>query len=393
MTGTNTGLEFWNNTIGNANGLGIGGPTYSDRQHNSIIIGNTFPASGAPMVGVGLRGNNNLLAYNEFAGPKPDAFVIDGTYSFWLNNYIHGASDASGHSDAFQAGSSSLGLQYNLYESNFILGTGNLGDEHGVLMRNASDVSCDTLRCAAMNENLFRRNVWHNISGGHLGVGPSAVDVITNTRQVHETVVRTQANASTATSASSYDGTGSTAWLFNNLNYQAWGSGVTSNVRVFLAQGGATIRGADYNLAYDPDGSVTFTTPWTSQTKELSNVDPALTNVGTDDFTIGSGSGARNAGGPLTVTSGSGTGTTFNVGVWWRGVLRGPNTNITQYDGNLTAGDVITVGTTTRTVASVSGDAITVTSSFTWALAIRYTSGRARHRTSAPIPISPAGTV
>ena len=45
----------------------------------------------------------------------------------------------------------------------------------------------------------------------------------------------------------------------------------------------------------------------------------------------------------------------------------GAERQTSQYDGNLTAGDVITVGTETVTVASVSGDAITVTSSFTWA--------------------------
>jgi hypothetical protein len=112
---------------------------------------------------------------------------------------------------------------------------------------------------------------------------------------------------------------------------------------------------------------VTFTTPWTSQANELSNVNPSLTNVGTNDFTIGSGSGARNAGGPLTTTSGSGTGTTFSVASGGGGFFRGPNTNIAVYGGGLTAGDVINVGGDVLTVASVSGDSITVASSFTWA--------------------------
>jgi hypothetical protein len=40
---------------------------------------------------------------------------------------------------------------------------------------------------------------------------------------------------------------------------------------------------------------------------------------------------------------------------------------VSQYGGKLTAGDVITVGTDVVTVASVAGDAITVTASFIWA--------------------------
>lgn len=367
VSGTNTGNEFWHNTIRDANQVGIGSGSYADRNHNTIVIGNTFTAIGPGGAAIGIRGNHNVIAYNDVDGVDPDAFIVDGTYSYWLNNYIHNVVDSlDGHSDIFQANASSLGLQFNVFEGNLAVGNGALANEHGTLLQNQSDVSCSTGSCADLTENLFRRNVWHNQSGGAWSADSSAMGAITNSRLVHESFIAVMRNS--AATAYGYLGRSSaTLRIHNALNYQAWGDTATSNVQVFFVDTGASITTADYNLAYDPDGSVTFTTPWTSQANELSNIDPALTNVAGDDFTIGSGSGARNAGGPLTTTSGSGTGTTFNVASGGGGFFRGPNTNITTYGGQLTAGDVITVGTDTVTVASVSGDAVTVTGSFTWA--------------------------
>jgi hypothetical protein len=372
MSGTNTGWEFWHNTIRDAHGTGIGGGAYSDRQHNTIVIGNVFTAIGGGGnngSAISLRGNHNFHAYNELDGLNPDHFIVDGTYSYWLNNYIHGVLDTADlHSDIVQAGSSSLGLQFNLFEANVAIGNGTLDNEHGVLMQNQSDISCSTGTCAAMTENLFRRNVWHNRSGGEHSADQVQVAAITETRLVHETVVLPMRTAASNAYGVVFNGAGITARVHNSLFYQAWGDSISTNVQVYFIGGaGAAISSADYNLAYDPDGSVTFTTPWTSQASELSNVDPSLTNVAGDDFTIGSGSGARNAAGALTVTSGSGTGTTFNVAAGGGGFFRGPNTNLTAYGGGLTAGDVITVGTDVLTIASISTDAITVTESFTWA--------------------------
>jgi len=74
-----------------------------------------------------------------------------------------------------------------------------------------------------------------------------------------------------------------------------------------------------------------------------------------------------NAAGPLTTTSGSGTGTTFTVASGGAGFFRGFDASIAQYGGNLAAGDIITIGTDVRRILSISGNNITVTSSFTWA--------------------------
>ena len=134
-------------------------------------------------------------------------FIIDGTNNRWLNNYIHNVLDTyDKHSDVFQAGSSSLGLSYNLFESNFVVGNGTLANEHGVLIRNLTEVSCSTGTCAAIKENLFRRNVWHNISGGVIGVS-SPIGRIANTRQVHDTMVSPAPTAPSQTYAISFSGT------------------------------------------------------------------------------------------------------------------------------------------------------------------------------------------
>jgi hypothetical protein len=367
VDGTSNGWEFWNNTLlGGSSGISDNGS--DDRGSNWVVVGNTFSSIASGGKTIGIRGNHNLFAYNQVDLANPDAFVIDGTYSYWLNNYILDASDAAAHSDVWQANSSSLGLQFNTIEGNRLIGSGDLSDEHGALIQNQGNGSgsCSTGVCAAITENMWRFNVWHNGSGSSISGDSAAEGAMTHFRQVHDSTVLMGLQAGSQTYVTNYR-SNSTAHIHNNLNYQAWGPSATTNLVVHFTDTGASIVSADYNLAYDPDGSVTFNAVWTNQANELSNVDPALTNVGSYDFTIGSGSGARNAGGPLTTTSGSGTGTTFNVASGGGGFFRGPNTNITTYGGNLTAGDVITVGTDVVTVVSVSTDAITVTPSFTWA--------------------------
>jgi hypothetical protein len=370
VSGTNTGLEFWNNTFRDANYVGIGSGSYADRHHNFLVIGNTFSAiggGGGNGSAVALRGNNNLFAYNEISAVDPDAFQVDGTSNRWLNNYIHNVLDTFDlHSDVFQSNSSSLGLSNNLFEGNFEEGNGTLANEHGALLQNQSVASCSTGTCGPVTENLFRRNVWHNTSGGVIGVDQAIVGTIANTRQVHDTVISPMRTQPTATYAASFSGVGINAYLYNNVEYQAWGSNVTSGVQAFLADGGAIITGADYNLAYTPDNIPTYATPWVNQAHPRSNLSPSFVDYANDNFTLGATSGARGMGGPLTTVNGSGTGTTFNVANGGGGFFRGPNANVSQYGGNLTAGDVITIGNTTRTIASVSGDAITVTASFTW---------------------------
>ncbi len=109
---TNNYLEFWHNTLRDAteSGFYIG---VSDLINNSLIIGNTlsnFGIGNGSGMAVGIRGNNNLIAYNEIYNSHPDAFLMAGANNRWINNYVHDLSEASGgHSDIFQAGSSTAG--------------------------------------------------------------------------------------------------------------------------------------------------------------------------------------------------------------------------------------------------------------------------------------------
>jgi hypothetical protein len=141
---------------------------------------------------------------------------------------------------------------------------------------------------------------------------------------------------------------------------------VTSGITPW-AQSGGTFS-ANYNLAYDPDGAVSFGSWWNNQANEQSNVNPQLTNVSTLDFTLQSGSGARGVGGPLTTTSGGGSSsTTLTVAANTGSFFIGSNaSNLAQYGGTLVPGDFITVGSTTVQVSSVSGDTLTLASPISW---------------------------
>ena len=202
-----------------------------------------------------------------------------------------------------------------------------------------------------MTENIWRRNVFYNLGSGTIGINQSLDGSITFTRAYHNSTVKVVRSAPTNTRALAWYGAGTTDnYLLNDLFYEGWGTAPRGNPDVFYIENTFT---ANYNLAYDPDGAVTFAAAWTRQADEQSNVNPHLVNVGAGNFTLGASSGAIGAAGPLTATSGSGTGTTFKVAAGGGGFFRGPNNNITQYGGKLTAGDVITVGTDTVTVVSV----------------------------------------
>jgi hypothetical protein len=363
VAGTNTGWELWNNTIRDES-VGIGSGSANDRNHNMVVIGNTFINIGSGTdngTGISTYGNDSVFAYNEMNDVDPDQFAVHGDSNQYLNNYFHTINDTNTHhSDVFYSSSSTIGTTANVFEGNITIGNGALTDEHGTLMTNPSALG------GTMTENLFRFNVWHRESGGYRGVATVTAAPVTETRNVNETIVDTVTTGSFNATAT-FNGTGITARAHNNIVYQGWPPGATTSIHVFWVQSGASFSSYDYNLAYDPDGSVSFSSSWTVQANELSNVDPSFANVASDDFTLQSGSAARNAGGPLTTTSGSGTGTTFNVAAGGGGFFRGPNTDIGVYGGALTQGDVITVGTDVVTVVSVSTDAITVTPSFTWA--------------------------
>jgi hypothetical protein len=373
IAGTSNGWEFWNNTIRDVTGAGIANTFYTDRTSNSILLGNmliNIGIGGGNGTGISVIGNDNIFAYNDLDDMDPDQFSVTGQRNQYLNNYAHNIADTNDHhADMFFAGSGALGLQFNLFEGNRTIGNGSLPNEHGTLFQNQGGSSCQGT-CGPMTENLFRYNVWHLLSGGHWSANDALDAAITENRLTNDSAINVQSgsNATTNQYTMSCYGSGTvTCRVHNGINYQAWGTSLTSTIQVNHVESSGSFLSNNYNLAYDPDGSVSFHSEWTNQANELSNTDPSFTNHATADFTLQSGSSARNAGGPLTTTSGSGTGTTFNVASGGGGWFRGPNTNVTTYGGKLTQGDVITVGTDVVTVVSVSTDAITVTPSFTWA--------------------------
>jgi hypothetical protein len=368
VDGRNSYLEFWNNTFRDATYNGIRGTTPSSTNYtsNSLIIGNTFFNLGignGSGVAVSFPIDNSLVAYNEVYNSHPDGFYMFARHSRWLNNYTHDLSEASGgHSDVFQNGASYLGWENNLIEGTLQMGLGTMGDEHTTIIQNAGTCSGS---CGPFNNNIFRRNVWHNVSAGTIGIDHHTAGPVTNTYIYDNTTAKAAAAYPTnPAGVYMYSGTITGTKIYNNLEYENWGSSRTTGVQVYYLEGGYVL---DYNLAYSPGGSVTFASPWTTQAHPRSNVNPRFVNYANDNFLLESSSGAIGRGGPLTATSGSGTGTTFNVVGNGGGFFRGDNPNLSQYGGKLVVGDTITVGNDTVRISSISGDSITVTAPFTWA--------------------------
>lgn len=368
FTGANTYIELWHNTLTNAveNGVRCGtGCTLS----NSLIIGNTVSSMGIGNYsgsGMSFQGSHNIIAANTITNVDPDGFVAMGTYNRFLNNYLYAMrEDGAGHPDVFQVGSSASGWSYNLYESTLQLGIGDASEEHSTQFSNAQ--SCGGT-CPDFTNNILRRNIWHNVSTGTVGINQATSGDITHTRYYHNTTADACVTAGSATTryGIAWYGTGvSDGFIHNNIEYESWGDSATSSLEVYYVEGGLTL---DYNLAYDPDGSVTFASVWTNQAHEQSNVNPQFVNFAGDNFALNVASGAIGAGGPLTTTSGGGTGTTFSVatngGYFF---VADDSDDIPQYGGVLAPGDTLLVNSDQVTVVSISGDSITVSETFTWA--------------------------
>jgi hypothetical protein len=379
MTGTNTGLEFWHNTVSEGIGNGINHVALNDRCNKCIAIGNHVTAQDHPADTIGalqFKGTNVYIGYNEI-----DNIDADGIYGNWINarvvnNYYHDVTCSGGaHSDFFQTDAHDLGLSNVLFEANLHPGQGNCSDEHVGVIQNLSASQCAT-SCGAYDNQLWRRNVWLNNSTS-LGISPGTQGTQNRIYYVHNTEVDLCRHSALATTpyCTNFRAGVNFVYAKNNVGQDAWGASISNNIEVFRFEVVSTF-GLAYNLGYSAAGSETFHSQWTSQTGPQSNVNPNfVSKTGSNplawDVHLGAGSGdglaARGTGGPLTTTSGSGTGTTFNVAANTGGFFRGPMTGLDQYSGNLTPGDTITVGTDVVTVVSVSSDAITVTPSFTWA--------------------------
>lgn len=370
LGGVNVGLEFWNNTVSHSN-AGFSTPALGDRCNACLFIGNVMtniniPDDGSAGAGWTVFSAHGVLAYNNIGPVDSDGFDFSGTYLRFLNNYWHDASETSGgHSDFFQTDSHDLGQSQNLYEGNFQQGQGNLSDEHVGVWQNISPSQCQTV-CGPATQQVWRRNIWHNISTGTLGIAYGSVADLTYNYVYNNTTATAQIQSSGQIAALGFDPDTNNDYVFNEIFYQAWSPNVTSNITAWANDSGNPAT-ANYNLAFDPDGSVTFNAQWTNQANEQSNVDPVFVSFAGDDFHLQVTSGAIGTAGPLTTVSGSGTSATFNTATGGGGFFRGDDTDIDQYGGALITGDTITVGGDTCVIASIATDAITCTASFTFA--------------------------
>jgi hypothetical protein len=367
ISGTNNYLEFWDNVFRDAlyNGIRLG---VNDFINNSVVVGNTFSNFGVGNgsgVAVGIQGNNNLISYNELYNIHPDGFVMFGSNNRWTNNYTHDFSEVSGgHSDLFQTGSRPAGWNYTLIEANFQVGMGNSGDEHVAQISNGQAAGyCSSSPCGAMTENIFRNNVWNNISSGTVGINQSFDGPITYTRYYNNTTADAAVKYPTIRYGIAWYGPGtSNSFIHNNIEYESWGSAAVSNLEGYYVTGGLT---ADYNLAYDPDGNVTFTAPWTSQLHARSNVNPQFVSFSSKDFHLSANSPAIDSAGNLTTVTQSGSNVS-TISVSDAGFFRGDNPALNQYGGNLVVGDLITIGNgataDTRHISTINGNNITLTS-------------------------------
>ena len=370
LAGAQTGLEFWHNTIRDGtNGFSSSITSSSTDMCDACIwVGNIFIDLGDTCSGAGAvsRGNDQFWGYNSFSGMWPDAHYVFGTRSRFVNEYQVNANGTGGcHTDSYQYSSNNPGLSFLLIEGFYQEGGGAGGDEHASnLTAQDEGTSCTGSVCGAISNNVYRRNLLYNIGSGTWNMPGSAGDEAAGWspfflyQDTHVNVGLTSTTYSMVVPANTV------SHIHNSIFYQAWGTANTTNLNPFLLQGGGGT--ANRSLAFDPDGSVTFAASWTNQANELSNIDPELVNPA-GDFTLQATSGAIGAAGAITTTSGSATSATFTVATGMGGAFRGPNTTLTQYGGDLTDGDVLTVGTDTCTVASVSADDVTCEETFTWA--------------------------
>jgi hypothetical protein len=347
-------VELWHNTVQNIERDAIrtdsGGSAY--RSNNCLFIGNVTIRSKSKDFQV--RGNSNLVAYNEARFSETDFLYLFGQHNRVLNNYSHGVNAAAAsHTDFIQSGSdSALGMGNSLFEANFYADAnspGTVEHHHGSNVQNNS---------AGLDTNtVLRRNIWSNHGSYTYGFSGSN---FTYLKIYNETAVNGQIDHPTTTTGTYNQGTHQS--YKNNIFVQQWGTGVSQAV---FYSSTATGHASDYNLWFDTGGSIGYGGTITSESHSLRNTNPLLTDRNTLDFTLQPESPARGSGGPLTtVTSSAGSGTTFTVAD--ATYFRGDDPTINQYGGNLVVGDTITVGTDVRNISSISGNAITVSEPLSW---------------------------
>lgn len=159
-TGTNTGLEFWNNTVTNTSSHGIifDFPGTGGRCDKCIIFSGTVSNIGDPTAahGIILEGNDTFVSYVTvdvvcYVGIRPA-----GSRSRYLNNNFSGFAQCGGiHPDFYYAhANSTLGYSNGVIEANFMTGTPTANDNKLYHIQNEGSTD--------WNDDVFRFNAVYN---------------------------------------------------------------------------------------------------------------------------------------------------------------------------------------------------------------------------------------
>jgi hypothetical protein len=354
------GIEVWNSTFSGfvEGALVTTGPIVGENDDNLIFLGNTMNGVyGVDNQQVAIYGSHNLAAYNTHNMAGNDYYTFYGPGFRVFNNYAWGPAHTphnGQHSDFAQTGwccSRTVGTEGATIEANFYVGNPPGDNQHFSNQETSPDNSGNL---------LYRRNVIHNNAGGAHGIFNFTTVYI-----AQETYIDTQVSDPAGTS-SILTRFGTFTRVNNSLFQDVWNAVITNAaVHDFDGSPGTS----SFNLAWDASigAAESYCCVFGASATNIKTQQPLFADYANDLFYPTAVSPARNAAGPLTTVSGSGTGTTFTVASGGAGFFRGFDASIAQYGGNLAAGDIITIGTDVRRILSISGNTITVTSSFTWA--------------------------
>lgn len=358
--GDTAGIEFWDMTMKGYLQWYVYMPD-GDSCTDCLFTGMNFEGDHTNGSGfISLVGTNSIIQYNRMTRANEDYMFFAG-----LNNIIRNQfgddpdADSAAHVDFLQTGSgisttaNNFGnlSEANLYHDSTVAGT----DHHYLNFSNSDDAD-------AYGDFLSRRNVMYNIGtvvGSIFQTGGGA-QWNTNVVFVNETFVlanRAATQTTEGTAISSENG----AKIKNVIAWKLWGTSV-DDPDVWSASPGSIESNG--NLFYDPDATLTLTGAAAAETDSIVNQNPSFTSFASQDFTLNGGPAVGSGIGVATVTSMSGTGTSFTVND--ASYFRGPSAN-GKYNKELTRGDTITVGSDVIEIASISGNTITATASFTWA--------------------------
>ena len=310
-----------------------------------------------------LAGDDDFVGYVNFATIRYIGVGPSGNRQRFVNLNFSGFVQCNNtHPDFFYiSGNDTLGWSTALWESTFAIGTPTSSDNKVYHAENQ--------QATPWNNDVLRFNVIYNTgsASSHSLYTDSGAGAINRWRMYNnDHILGDRAASGPGCGGGNIQGGTITVYAFNSIYDRCWGDSLTTGINPFDANFSFTSK--DYNLAFSSLGTMSVAAGWTGQVHELTNVDPKLNNVSSQDFTLQSGSGARGVGGPLTTASGSGSGsTTLTVAANTGSFFIGSNASkLPQYGGNLVPGDFITVGSTTAQVSSVSGDTLTLASPISW---------------------------